>query len=319
MTLLELMVALAVGSLLIIGTFSVYLQSRATFRVNESIARLQENARYVFDVMAPDIRMAGYWGPLMAPFTITGSAGPHDAISPLAPASDCGPNWSVDLDAPIAGSNDSYDFDCAAYGRAAAAADTLVVRRADATASSGLAAGTLYLRVTPDQDAALLKAGAGVPLPAPGSDTETHALIVNGYYVSHNSTLDSPGNSVPSLRRKLLRGRRAEVTLVDEEVLPGIEDLQIRFGIDTDIDGAVDRYVNADDAVLDPDDERYDPAARILSVRVWLRLRSEHREAGMPPGTGYSYAGRVIAPFNDGFRRLVVSTTIFIRNARRAS
>ena len=45
LSLIELMVALTIGSLLIIGAVSVYVQSRTTYRINETVARMQENAR----------------------------------------------------------------------------------------------------------------------------------------------------------------------------------------------------------------------------------------------------------------------------------
>ena len=60
-TLVELMVSVAVGALLLIGTITVFMQSKTGFTVNESLARLQENANYAFDVLEPEIRMAHYW------------------------------------------------------------------------------------------------------------------------------------------------------------------------------------------------------------------------------------------------------------------
>jgi len=47
LSLVELMVALAIGSLLIAGAVYVYSQSRNTQRVSEAVARLQEKGRYV--------------------------------------------------------------------------------------------------------------------------------------------------------------------------------------------------------------------------------------------------------------------------------
>jgi type IV pilus assembly protein PilW len=151
--------------------------------------------------------------------------------------------------------------------------------------------------------------------------SETHALVVNGYYVSQNSTLDMPGIAMPSLRRKTLGVGPA---ISDEEVLPGVEDLQIQFGVDTDpVGGAdrgvVDRYVNPDDPILDESDAAFNADAEILSVRIWLRLRAERRESGLPEDNGFSYGDRVVGPFNDDFRRIVVSRTIYLRNARPAS
>jgi type IV pilus assembly protein PilW len=46
MTLVELMVALAIGLFLMIGAIQVYNQSRQAFVINESIARVQETAQF---------------------------------------------------------------------------------------------------------------------------------------------------------------------------------------------------------------------------------------------------------------------------------
>jgi type IV pilus assembly protein PilW len=148
--------------------------------------------------------------------------------------------------------------------------------------------------------------------------------VVNGYYVSQNSSLDTPGNPFPSLRRKFLQNGGGGATIADEEILPGVEDMQIQFGVDTDLEetagrGVVDRYVNPDDAILDDTDPAFNPDAQILSVRVWLRLRAERRESGLPDDPGYVYADQAVGPFTDGFRRIVVTKTIYLRNARPAS
>ena len=44
LTLVEMMVALAIGSFLVIGSVQIYNQSREAFVINESIARVQETA-----------------------------------------------------------------------------------------------------------------------------------------------------------------------------------------------------------------------------------------------------------------------------------
>ena len=80
MTLIELMVALAIGSFLIIGAVQVFMQSRTTFRVTESVARLHENARFALDQLEPDIRMANYWGLTTRASRIDGRATPDDIV-----------------------------------------------------------------------------------------------------------------------------------------------------------------------------------------------------------------------------------------------
>ena len=319
MTLIELMVALGIGSFLMIGAVSIFVQSRATFRVNESIARLQENARYVFDVIEPDIRMAQYWGLRTRTSAITGRARPDEPISPLSPAGDCGTNWTVHLEQAVAGTDDGFGLACSTYGTTASAADTLVIRRASTATVASPVANTLYLLTTRADNSELFE---GPTLPgSAGAGAEVRELIVNGYYVSENSSLDTPDYSVPSLRRKFLRGGAGGATIADEEVLPGVEDLQIQFGIDTDLagtadHGTVDRYIDADDPVIDETDANFDPNARIVAVRLWLRLRSERPERDLPAGPAFVYADQDLPPFTDDYRRLLVSKTIFLRNAR---
>lgn len=57
--LVELMVALVLGLILIGGTLSIFLSNQQAFRSNEGLARVQENARIAFELMAREIREAG--------------------------------------------------------------------------------------------------------------------------------------------------------------------------------------------------------------------------------------------------------------------
>jgi type IV pilus assembly protein PilW len=314
LTLVELMIALAVGSFLLLGAITVFVQSRNTFRVADSVARLQENARFVLDALEPDVRMAYYFGLTTRPSMIHGRAGPSEP-SAFPFAGDCGRNWAVHLDAAIDGSNSAYAWACSAYGSPQTGADTLIVRRVEEEPSAP-ASGRLHVHSARFQQSTLFL-GEMLPENYSAATSQTHRLIVNGYYVSDTSSLSTPGNPVPSLRVKtLIDGPRIE----DREVLPGVEDMQVQFGIDTDPvgspnRGAIDRYVNPGDPLLDA--ERH-PEARVLAVRVWLRLRAERPEVGFADATRYAYADRDDAPL-DEYRRIVVSKTIYLRNARPAS
>jgi type IV pilus assembly protein PilW len=319
MTLIELMVSLGIGSFLMIGAVSVFVQSRATFLVNESIARLQENARYVFDVIEPDIRIAHFWGLRTRTGAIGEKARPDEPLSALTPVGDCGTNWTVNLGRAVEATNDGYAFSCPPYVAAVATADTLTIRRASTADVTTPLANTLYLMTTRADNSTLFE-GPALP-PAAGAGSEIRELVVSGYYVSTGSSLDTAGNPVPSLRRKFLRGGSGGATIADEEILPGVEDLQIQLGIDTDLEGtadygAVDRYINGDDPMLDETDASFDPNARILAVRLWLRLRSERPETELPPGPAFEYADQDLPPIDDNYRRLLVTKTIYLRNAR---
>ena len=61
-TLVELLVAMAIAGALLAGIVQVFIGSKATYRVVEDLSRIQESGRFALDMMAWDVRMAGYKG-----------------------------------------------------------------------------------------------------------------------------------------------------------------------------------------------------------------------------------------------------------------
>ena len=59
LTLVELMIALVLGLIVIGGVISVLLSNQQTYRTNNALSQLQDNARTAFELMARDIRQAG--------------------------------------------------------------------------------------------------------------------------------------------------------------------------------------------------------------------------------------------------------------------
>ena len=91
MTLIELLVAMALGSFLMIGALTVFTQGQSAFRVSDSISRLEENARLALALLESDIRMAGYFGLSNRPGDMENRASPTQPIPPgLAVRNDCG-------------------------------------------------------------------------------------------------------------------------------------------------------------------------------------------------------------------------------------
>jgi len=62
LSLIELMIAIAIGSFLTLGLTELFSNSRQTYRVQENLSRLQENARFAMQIISRDIRMADYAG-----------------------------------------------------------------------------------------------------------------------------------------------------------------------------------------------------------------------------------------------------------------
>src|SRR5690606_22278439 len=296
LSLIELLVAVTIGGLLIFGATQVYVDSRRTYEINESAARLQETARYALSVLEPDIRMSNYWGLVKGAGVVTEQASPDDDQVPGDPT-DCGRNFARHLVENVAGTNGSTNLPCAAYrANVIASADSLTIRRAAVSPST--APGT-RLRICSTRVAATVVTDASTCTPAPAG--QLNDLIVNTYYISQHST-DRPG--YPSLRRiSLVEGPAFR----DEEIIPGVEDMQIEFGIDpTGMSGRAQRYVNPDEV---------NDGEQIVSVRSWLLIRAEAEEVGFLDDRTYQYADRDPYQPNDRYRRLLVSRTIQVRNA----
>jgi len=62
LSLIELLVALALGLAVLIGLSSVYVAAKQSFRFQETTGRLQEDAAFAIDSVARDLRMAGSAG-----------------------------------------------------------------------------------------------------------------------------------------------------------------------------------------------------------------------------------------------------------------
>ena len=58
MSLIELMVAMVLGLVVLGAAFAVFMSNQATFRVNEDVNRIQENARVAFEMISRDVRAA---------------------------------------------------------------------------------------------------------------------------------------------------------------------------------------------------------------------------------------------------------------------
>ncbi len=62
LSLIELMIALAISSILVLGLVEVFAASRTAYQLSTGLARVQENGRFALDFMQRDIRMAGHMG-----------------------------------------------------------------------------------------------------------------------------------------------------------------------------------------------------------------------------------------------------------------
>lgn len=311
LTMVELLVALAIGSFLIIGAVQIYNQSRQAFVVNESIARVQETAQFAMDTIEADIRMSSNWGRTSRALAVEGRSviGDPNPMS-LTEPTDCGSGWALDIAMTVDGENNDFTLPCSSLHSKQAGSDSFTVRRAT-VAPVPLEAGRIQVQTTRITGA--IFTDGNIPSPFSVADSTTHNLIVNTYYVADDSPL-IPGT--PTLRRKTLTVDAGNPDVDDVEIAPGVENLQIQFGVDTNDDNTVDRYVNPGNDVYDPNAAGYIPGAKIITARIWLVVRGLNPEVGIIDNRDYEPGDVDLGVINDGFRRMQVSKTILLRNAR---
>ncbi len=352
LSLIELLVALAISGVLVLGAAEVYVGSRKAYNENETVSRLQETARYALSIIETDARMANNWGLMQNSPPITGAATqglPLAAVANTVAANVCGQNFATDATNFLQADNNRYQLSANASKQAGCdslsgwgtlavgTADTLTVRHASVFPAGG-ANGTLQLCST-QSNASFISNGV-CPLPVlPPIVQQINNVIVNAYYVDRNSAQQ---NGLPSLRRKSLTSIGGAITWQDQEIVAGVEDMQVEFGIDPGSNtGTATRYVEPDDPILAV------ASTQIVAIRVWLMVRSDTPEAGFVDGRPpYVYADRAVAngttyDLNTGanarmayrpnldpnttltglmrYRRLLVSRTIQIRNTYRTS
>jgi hypothetical protein len=89
--------------------------------------------------------------------------------------------------------------------------------------------------------------------------------------------------------------------------MDGVIDVDPDSGISIYTNGDVSRYVTPGDAVL--------KTGQVVAVRLWIRVRAEELETGFSDRRPYKYASVNFTPA-DGYRRVLITRTIFVRNTR---
>jgi len=281
---------------------------------------LQETARYAMDFIESDLRMANFWGLNSRPELILNRAAPINQVpsdfSSATWATLCGTAWPLNLDLWVEGLNDrpagNFGLTCSPLGGGhVAGSDVLVVRRAGNEPVTTMDTNRVYLQTSRIQGVVFMPAcidATDVSCLPPGylpPLSETHALVVHAYYVAQQAV----GNTaLPALRRKALAAGPA---IDDEEIIPGVEDLQLEFGVDTNGDLSADYYVSGDNVPVGTGEP-------VVAVRVWLRVRADAPDFSFTDGTTYTYAGRTYTPAGAAlnYRRALFSKTIQLRNTR---
>ena len=62
LSLIELMVALVLSMLLMLGVTQIFLSSKVTYTTNQELSEIQESGRFALDLLMHDIANTGYQG-----------------------------------------------------------------------------------------------------------------------------------------------------------------------------------------------------------------------------------------------------------------
>lgn len=277
MTLIELLVAIALGLLLLAGILQVFAASRQSYRVQQNTARMQENALIAVEILQRSVREAGFEPPPTAIVRLSCSS---------VGAADCA----------LAGS----DNVAAGTPNAVTGSDTLVVRvRSDGNMSDCQGIPIDYNVISGADNAS--------------GDTSTDSdNIRDGFRVS--TAVDSTATP-PSLRCGLANGTFTQ-PLVDDiedmQILYGLSDSSGTVFVPASALTTTTRW-NAVTAVRIQLCAR-SPDANVVPVADTQTCRMDTNSDGLLSDTDTL---RPSATPNDGRLRRVVTTTVTLRNRIR--
>ena len=149
-SLIELMTAMTIGLLILLGLTTVFVNSSNSSRELKNTAEQIENGRYAIELLTQDIRHAGYFGELSVLPTAP-SAAPDACVVPTPGVVSDAVNAALALPLQYI-SAAAVPTACAAYLTAAnlqANSDIVVVRRADTTRMPISCTTSVTLKTTP--------------------------------------------------------------------------------------------------------------------------------------------------------------------------
>lgn len=335
LTLVEMMVAITISLILLGGVMQIFTGSRQTYRVQDNMARLQENGRFAMDFLNKDIRMADHWGCMKSTNLLTnnltgqvsqgltaGLAGTEGATDTITLATGTPSGITVMDQMPtssaiIQASPNTLAVNSIAIISNCTNGDIFQITN---TANTGTGAGA---RTNLGHNT-----GAGVPgntfnfqsPTCPGgavnclsADYGPGAEVLAMQTTTYRILPDAANNNIPALHRSINGG-------ADQPLVEGVEDMQILYGEDTDMtfpatplnappltpgDDSANRYLAANAAGLD--------MRRVVSIRISLVLVTAENNLATTPQTYINANGLTVTAADRRLRR-VFSSTIQLRN-----
>jgi len=341
----ELMVAMAISLLLLSGVISIFVSSKSSYETNERLSRIQENGRFALNSIMTDLRASGFVGCARQPTYLSTSlnnattlqwnflAGPVTGFQATG-ASTWSPAMDASIPSPLSGS-DVVVVRAPVRERVAlplttdigAATNTLQVA---AGSTNGVATGDIVLAYSCEAISVFqvsgYASGTGVishvanatgQVPGNANNTVnysyrrdvTYVVPVEtvAYFVAPSSRVGDASDPAPAGTTSLWRRRGLNAA---EELVEGIEQFQVQYGVDTNGDVIVDEYRTADN-VTDWND--------VISVSVALLARAIDEYGADTDRRSYNLLGVTVAGPGDRRLREVFTATASIRNRVRVN
>ncbi len=343
MTLIEIMIALLIGAFLLGGVLQIFISSKQTNSMQEGLSRMQENGRFAATFISKDIRRAGFMGcpslrnkndngiSKVVPNVVTAvpaiPALSEDTL--ISGADNILENWNADACGAgsecIAGTDAislTYGESCGGNLSAAMAnvndniqilaSNTCSINATWALLASNCSSADIF-RANNDVTTTLQHPALNS---AYAMDSEVFIYRAYTYFI-RESTSGAPNRSLWRLDSTKATSGSNPVELIE-----GIEDMQILYGVDGDDDddgnsatsapdGPANYYVSADN-VPDIDLNGTPDWYRVISIRVSLLAVSLDDNLSTQP-VPYTYNGVTTTPTDRKIRR-VFNSTIVLRN-----
>lgn len=341
-SLAELMVALVLSLVLLAGALSILYSSRISYAENEKLARVQETGRTVMELVVRDIRAAGFNGcarPMKtgdfvndidledeveeALFDFERPVGGYEAGGTGE-----SPTWATAGDLP--------SFDDALAPDASALSDIVILRASREGEASYRTTAELAGTSVPvafGLGSTIVPGATFLVADCQGASTFRATSFTET--VAATATTPGAGNLTFSSASggALTRGFMPGATLVPveavvyfvapgsagtgtslwqklgnadpQELVEGVESMQVRYGIDTTVDRVPDAYVTASGVTN---------WNNVVSMQVAFLVRSDQEYGSEIDGRTYQLLGTSFGPFNDRRYRTVFTTTVAVRN-----
>jgi type IV pilus assembly protein PilW len=334
-TLIELMVAITIGLLLLVGLTSLFASNNHAQTEIEKGNRQVENGRYAMQLLGNDLRNAGYYAEFDPTVLTLPAALPNPCATDL-------PTIKSALPLHVQGYSDISPLGCLSDVRDGT--DVLVMRHTSTCAlgeagcdpaSAGgpffqaslcnnldeLGSGNTdrYFGLATDPGALSLHRRDCTAMPGTGTLAAVRRLHTHIYFIANNN---EAGDKVPTLKRAEVVSIGGAFSVNIVPLAEGIENLQAEYGIDTNADGVPDTYSAAPDSASGcaAPDCAVTNWNRVVSIKLYVLARTTVPSAGYTDTKTYELGSNAdgsphtISAANDHLKRHVFSALVALPN-----